>query len=283
MKNINWIIVSLLLISSQLICIPGNAQQKAVTYKTESSIFYRNSSEIVDEYARSRCFLDIYHPEGQNGFATVVWFHGGNLIEGEKFIPEELKNKGIAVVAVNYRLSPRAQNPAYIEDAAAAVAWTFNNIERFGGDKDKIFISGHSAGGYLTLMVGLDPKWLSNYAISTNQIAGLFPISGQAITHTTIREEQKLDKKHRTADEFSPLYYTRNDAAPLFLITGDRNLEIPARYEENALLYAYMKSMNEKNCSLFELDGFNHVSVVSPACYLIIDQIVKLTSKAKIN
>ena len=45
------------------------------------------------------------------------------------------------MIAVNYRLSPRAQNPAYTEDAAEAVAWTFENIEEFGGDKDKIYIA----------------------------------------------------------------------------------------------------------------------------------------------
>ena len=57
---------------------------------------------------------------------------------GEKHFPKEFLEQGYAVIAVNYRLSPRAQNPAYTEDAAEAVAWTFENIEEFGGDKDKI-------------------------------------------------------------------------------------------------------------------------------------------------
>ncbi len=60
------------------------------------------------------------------------------------------------MIGVGYRLSPKVQHPVYIEDAAAAVAWTFRNIASYGGDPDKIFVTGISAGGYLTAMVGLD-------------------------------------------------------------------------------------------------------------------------------
>ena len=85
-----------------------------------------------DPYFRQRCKLDLYYPQNSNNFSTVVWFHGGGLTRGSKSIPEPLKNQGVAVVAVNYRLHPLVNAPAYIEDAAAAVAWVFKNIERFG-------------------------------------------------------------------------------------------------------------------------------------------------------
>ena len=65
-------------------------------------------------------------------------------------------NQGFAVVAVNYRLSPKAKNPAYTDDAAAAVAWTCKHIEEYGGSHKRVFLTGHSAGGYMTLIVGLD-------------------------------------------------------------------------------------------------------------------------------
>ena len=89
---------------------------------------------IVEE----RCKLDIYYPENKKDFSTIVWFHGGGMEGGNKFIPKELREQGFAVVAVNYRLSPKAKNPAYIEDAAEAVAWVFKNIEKYGGRKDHI-------------------------------------------------------------------------------------------------------------------------------------------------
>lgn len=125
------------------------------TYRTDKDIAYVSGSE-TDAYRLERCKLDIYYPENKKDFSTIVWFHGGGMEGGSKFVPKELTDQGFAVVAVNYRLSPRAKNPAYIEDAAEAVAWTFKNIEKYGGRKDRIFVSGHSAGGYINDM-GLLP------------------------------------------------------------------------------------------------------------------------------
>ena len=53
-------------------------------------------------------------------------------------------DKGVAVATVNYRLFPKIKAPAYIEDAAAAVAWVFKNIGDYGGDSSRIYVSGHS-------------------------------------------------------------------------------------------------------------------------------------------
>jgi acetyl esterase/lipase len=89
-------------------------------YRTIYGISYY--SEPSDGYTKERCLLDLYYPANDSGFTTVIWFHGGGLTGGKKFIPDKLKDKGIAVVAVSYRLSPRAQNPAWLEDAAAAIA-----------------------------------------------------------------------------------------------------------------------------------------------------------------
>src|SRR5690606_17517321 len=102
---------------------------------------------------------------------VIVWFHGGGITGGEKFVPKELMNQGVVVMAVNYRLSPKVSNPAYIEDAAAAVAWAFRHAAEFGGDTGRIYVAGHSAGGYLTAMVGLDKQWLARHQIDANRIA----------------------------------------------------------------------------------------------------------------
>src|SRR5690606_23840940 len=179
-----------------------------------------------DSYRKSRCVLDIYYPKEKKDFATVVWFHGGGLEGGHKSIPAELMNKGIAVVAVNYRLSPKATSPAYIEDAAEAVAWAFKHIDAFGGSSGQIYVSGHSAGGYLALMVGFDKKYLLKYGIDANRIRGLFPISGQTNTHYTIRKERGLPQSIPVVDSLAPLQAVRKDIPPTLLITGDKNLEM---------------------------------------------------------
>lgn len=121
----------------------SSSQKERTIYKLIEDLSYSNVYQGgKDDYMEDRCKLDIYYPVNQKDFATVVWFHGGGLTGGEKSIPNNLKNKGNAVVAVNYRLHPQVECPVYIEDAAASVAWVFRNIEKYGGDTSKIFVAG---------------------------------------------------------------------------------------------------------------------------------------------
>ena len=244
------------------------------TYKTEINIPYR-SGDNLDEYMKERCKLDIYLPEQTSNFTTVVWFHGGGLTEGEKFIPERLKNQHLAIVAVNYRLSPKVKSPAFIDDAAAAVAWVFNNISKYGGDPKKIIVSGHSAGGYLAAMIGLDKQYLAAYGIDANSIYKLVPFSGQMITHFVIRKERGIPDTQPVIDQYAPLFHVRADAPPLYLITGDRELEMLGRYEENAYMCRMMKLAGHKHTTLYELDGFDHGGMAEPAFDLLLKIIRK--------
>ena len=246
---------------------------QAKPYKTVENIQYRTGE--VDDYMKERCQLDVYYPTNKENFATVVWFHGGGLKRGNRFIPEALKEQGIAVVAANYRFSPKVQHPAYIEDAAAVVAWTFQQIKKYGGDPAKIFVSGHSAGGYLASMVGLDKKWLAEYDIDADQIAGLIPYSGHTITHFTIREERGIKGTQAIVDEYAPLYHVRSDAPLLVLITGDRELELLGRYEETAYMMRMMKVVGHKETYLYELDGYNHGDMAVPAHHILLNHIKK--------
>lgn len=249
-----------------------------LVYKKVKNILYRSNDDLTD-YMRERCRLDLYFPVNQPGFATVVWFHGGGLKNGNRFVPEQLRKQGIAVVAVNYRLHPRVKSPAYIEDAAAAVAWTFQHIEDYGGSKQKIFVSGHSAGGYLTSMVGLDQRWLRPHGVDANAIAGLIPFSGHTITHFTIRDERGIDGKQPIVDDMAPLFHVRKDASPLLLITGDRDLELLGRYEENAYLWRMMQVVDHPDTVLHELDGYNHGQMAEPAHPIMLRFIKRIVAK----
>ncbi len=239
-----------------LICRPATSAP-AQQYRTETNVLYRSGTGLTDSM-RERCRLDLYYPAVTNHFTTLVWFHGGGLTGGHRFIPEALKEKGIAVVAAGYRLSPDAKSPAYIQDAAAAVAWTFRNIATYGGSTDRIFVSGHSAGGYLTMMIGLDKRWLAAEGVEADRIAGLIPFSGQCITHFTVRAERGIKDTQPVIDDLAPLYHVRKDAPALVLITGDRNLELLGRYEENAYLWRMMKLTGSTKTELYELQGFDH-------------------------
>jgi hypothetical protein len=248
-----------------------SAQQQ---YITENNIhYYSDSINKSDEYINSQCVLDIYYPKDLKNFPTIVWFHGGGMTGGKKQIPKALKEKGFAVIAVEYRLSPKAIAPSYIEDAAAAVAWTFKNIEKYGGNTKLIFLSGHSAGGYLDLMITLDKTYLAKYNINANCIAAIIPFSGQAITHFTIRKENGIKSTQPIIDKYAPLYFVRPDAPPVLLITGDRELELLGRYEENAYLCRMMKLAGHKQTRLYELQGFDHGGMDDPAYPLLIKEV----------
>jgi len=237
--------------------------------RRETNISYRTGDDIP-EYARERCRLDISIPAGAKDFPAVVWFHGGGLTGGERSIPAELERQGIAVVAAGYRLSPQAKSPEHVEDAAAAVAWTFRNIAKHGGSPERIYVAGHSAGAYLSLMVGLDKKWLAAEEIDADKIAGVISYSAQTITHFTIRKERGIGEKQPVIDEMAPLFHVRKGAPPILLITGDREKEMIGRYEENAYLWRMMKEVGHTGTTLYELDGFGHGDMAKPSHPLLL-------------
>lgn len=257
---------------SFILLLIGLTLQAQETYKTVKDISYIPAGE-TDGYRKERCKLDVYYPVGKKGFPTIVWFHGGGLEGRGKHVPEMFMNQGFAVVAVNYRLSPKAQNPAYTEDAAAAVAWAYKHIEEYGGSPRRVFVTGHSAGGYLTLMVGLDKSYLQEYGVDADSIAAYLPISGQTVTHFTIRKERSLPEGIPVIDQYAPCNKARKDTPPFVLITGDRNLEMADRYEENALLASVLKNIGNKKVSLYELQGFDHGQVYVPGCCLVANYI----------
>jgi acetyl esterase/lipase len=260
------------------------AQNKTFIYTTVSDIFYRDADNPgLTEYMKERCKLDLYYPVDKKGYPTMIWFHPGGIKEGSKFIPEPLKNKGIAIAAVNYRLSPKVKCPEYIKDAAASVAWVFNNIEDYGGDADLVFVVGHSAGGYLASMVGMDKRWLAEFNIDADKIAGLIALSGHTITHFTVREESGIKGVQPVIDEYAPLYHVRPDAPPLVLVTGDRNLEMLGRYEENAYMWRMMKVAGHTQTELYELQGYNHGGMAIASAGLVLDTIYKIVKNAKHN
>lgn len=250
-----------------MVCMVAIAQN-AAKYAEVDNISY---SPSADSYAKQRCVLDVYYPKNVDNAPVVVWFHGGGLTGGNKFIPEELKNSGYVVIAANYRLLPTVKIDSCIEDAAAAVAWSFKHAKEYNGDVRKIYVSGHSAGGYLTSMVGLEKKWLQKYGIDADSIAGLIPFSGQAITHYAKRNMLGIGPLQATIDEHAPLTHVRPDCAPMVIISGDREIELYGRYEEQAYFWRMLKLVGHKNVSLHEMQGYDHGGMAHPAFKILKD------------
>lgn len=109
--------------------------------------------------------LDIYAPRDAKNAPVVIFFYGGSWDSGRRqdyeFAARALASKGFVTVVPDYRLVPQVRFPAFVEDGAAAVAWTRANIARHGGNPARIGVTGHSAGAYIALMLALDPQWLA--------------------------------------------------------------------------------------------------------------------------
>ncbi len=225
-------------------------------------VAYRAETE-KDEYARGRCKLDLYLPAEKKEFACVVWFHGGALEtgsrNGEKTWGTSLARAGVGFAAVDYRLSPQAQFPAYIDDAAAAVAWVQKNIAQYGGDPAKVFVSGHSAGGYLTAMVALDKRFLAAHQADADTLAGAIPVSGQMITHSTVRKERGIPRSTEVVDQAAPLSHARAGAPPMLLITGDHDMA--GRSDENRRMHEALVKAGHKSAQFIEFADRDHGTI----------------------
>ena len=250
----------LLILVAVCLCAAAAAQPACRTVK---GIPYReaNGDPLVD----SLCRVDISCPADGSRQPVILWFHGGSLTGGKRTLPKALCGKGFVVVSADYRLLPDVRVENCIEDAAAAAAWVIGHIAEYGGDPSRIFVAGHSAGGYLTSMICLDKRWLAPYGIDPDRaFAAMIPYSGQAITHFARRQEMGLSKKQPLVDDLAPLYHVRPDCPPVLIISGDRELEMLGRYEENAYFWRMFRIAGHPDATIHELGGFNHSGMKAP-------------------
>jgi acetyl esterase/lipase len=127
--------------------------------------------------------LDIYQPANVTAASpVVVFFYGGNWTTGERgdyaFVGRALASRGIVAVIPDYRLYPEVRYPDFLDDSARAVAWTAKNIAGYGGDPNKLFLMGHSAGAYNAAMLALDQRYLGKQGMATASLAGWIGLAG---------------------------------------------------------------------------------------------------------
>ena len=194
--------------------------------------------------------LDIYLPDSEE-FAAFVYFHGGGLINGSrKCFPEEVSEyftkRGVALISVEYRMYPDAEYPDFIEDAAKSVAWVKNNISNYGNCKG-IYVGGSSAGGYLSMMLCFDRRYLENEGVDPLEIKGWIHDAGQPTAHFVVLKNSGADSRRIIVDERAPLYYVglEKEHSPMLVIVSDYDMQ--NRYEQTMLLMSTLKH--------FELDG----------------------------
>ena len=193
-------------------------------------------------------FYDLYLPE-EDTFDLIIWFHGGGFKDRTRKdikIQEDLTDMGVAVASVEYRKYPDAKFPEFIEDGASAVKYLTENIEKYGKVK-RIFVSGQSAGAYLTMMLLLDEKYFKSVGVDKNKISGFIADSAQVTTHFSVLAERGIDPRSERIDDASPMYYLSENSDLNKLLMIYYTEDLPGREEQNRLFY--------KSCERFCPDG----------------------------
>jgi acetyl esterase/lipase len=251
----------------RLLVILAFTSLEAGELRTLRDIAYKDDVISQTPYEQERCKLDLTLPADAKGFPTYVWFYGGGLKNGGKDLDSEycaeirasLARAGVAVVTPDYRLSPKVKYPAYVDDAAAAFAWTVKHIAAHGGDPRKVFIGGHSAGGYLALLVGMDPERLKPHGLTLGSVAGIAQVSGQVFNHYTVREERGQARYGITSDEAAPAFHIRKSLPPILTIYAQNDML--SRAEENMFFVTTLKAAGHTENYSLRVDDRDHGTV----------------------
>jgi len=127
--------------------------------------------------------LDLYIPEGLKAPAPVIlFFYGGSWQSGSKDLyrafGQAFASKGIVVAVADYRLYPQVKFPAFVQDGAAALRFVHDHVAAEGGDPDRIFLAGHSAGAYIAVMLDSDLSYLKEAGADPSWVHGVIGIAG---------------------------------------------------------------------------------------------------------
>ncbi|SDG73349.1 alpha/beta hydrolase [Pelagibacterium luteolum] len=209
--------------------------------------------------------LDVYVQQNPKANAPVVMFiYGGGWSRGERweydFVGRALASRGFVVVIPDYRLVPEVTYPAFLYDVAVAAKWVEDNISTFGGNREKFFLAGHSAGAYNAVMLGLDPAFLRD-AGSTLTVRGVAGLAGPYDFYPfEFNEVREAFGYAPNPEGTQPIRLVTSAAPPMFLATG--NLDLIVKTDNTTALAARLRE-NMVPVDERYYDGIGHMEIVT--------------------
>ncbi len=172
--------------------------------------------------------LDIYRPDSGRGDAPVlVFFHGGRWTDGDKsmypFVGKAFADRGYVTVIADYRKYPEVRFPAFVHDGAQAVAWVHDNIERFGGDPERLFIAGHSSGAHIASLLAADERYLQAQGKPTAIVRAFAGLAGP---YDFVPDEEDLIDIFGPPERYPQMQTTTHiegDEPPMLLLWGEKD------------------------------------------------------------
>jgi acetyl esterase/lipase len=218
-------------------------------------------------YADDKDKLDLYLPEGRSNAPVIVSYYGNQLMGGDKsedaFIGQRFASAGFVTAVVNYRLSPVVAHPAHVQDAAASFAWVKRHIAEYGGNQDRIFVIGYSAGGYLAALLSTDRRYLAAHNLSPRDIRGTVPVSAfywvERRGVAPDRDKSVWGTSREAWVDASPAHHLQADAPPMLILYADRDEDW--RRQQNVEVAAAMKAAGQSNVEIAMIRDRTHATI----------------------
>lgn len=187
--------------------------------------YYSIAESLADQQKHE---LDIYRPHSANETPVLFFIHGGSWTISDKshyrYIGYTFASKGITTVVINYRLTPEVEHPEHIKDVAHAFHWVVENISKYGGDPQRIFVGGHSAGAHLGALLVLDQEYLAAEGLSSRSIRGVISLSGVFDLGEMVGFSSVFTGNHEARKQASPIDHVGTDEPPFLIIYAERDL-----------------------------------------------------------
>ena len=165
--------------------------------------------------------LDVFVPHAKAASPVFLFVHGGAWRTGDRGlygpVGQRFARDGILTVIPSYRLAPKIPWPAQVEDVASALAWTVRHISEHGGDTNRIFIGGHSAGGHLTSLLVFNGRYLQPHGLSAGLLRGVITLSGVYNLDIGDSMASVFGRERDVRRDASPLFGVRAPAPPFFV------------------------------------------------------------------
>lgn len=211
--------------------------------------------------------LDVWRPAGDAAGKkrpVLIFFYGGGWVHGDRrsyaFAARAFAKAGYVVVVPDYRKVPGVRFPAFVQDAAMAVRWVRDNVGRYGGDVNRVALSGHSAGAYLAAMLTLDRRWLRAEGVDPAIIKAAVPMCAP-LDFYPFNKRRSRDAMQGAADPAmtQPIHFARADAPPILLLHGTADTVVRVRNSRN--LAAAIRAKGGAVHTI-EFEGMGHAGVV---------------------
>jgi len=239
------------IVLSVLLLLPGCAFRRITRSK---NITYLPADTIRKIPAQQ---LNIYAPHRHNEAElkdVLVYIYGGNWTSGKRslynWFGSRLARKGVVAVVIDYPKSPLADYQVMAADAARSLDWVKAHIADYGGNAERIFVSGHSAGGHLAALITVDERYFKEAGI-INPVKGLILIDAAGLDMYGYLKDRGLAEDPSKARTFStdpkvwkdatPLYHLRPGVPPMLIFRGGRTY--PSILKGNEKFVAALKEL----------------------------------------